>query len=418
MKLINWSLFKHLIFSYKMRLLFLLILSVLSYSCGDSPSDAASSAKNSDKQFNYEETSDYVSPNNAELGNDTNDVSAQPSAIPNYEEASESALPNTELGASNDDVSSQYSVVSNGGKSFVCYFTNSELSMDNISEGYLSVDESVDESNFDETFDNNIPSNNEVYSQNFDNNNNRNSNNRNYTPINNNANSAPRNISNNGSLHKLDKSTVEQLVDAISKGNIKDLEDLLSQIDINAKDNDGKTPLHHAVINNTNCRKEVFDALLNNPNIDVNIADNNGHTALHCAVNCRDSENYIEKVKMLLDYKCFDINAVDNDGDTPLHIAADKDDGEMFEVLENAGANSNIKNRLKNTPKFLKWQRESLRLLRSPSSSELKSDVDVQSSSELSEVNKGTYLEKFFSSAKNTLVSLTNNILSPNNEKK
>ena len=98
--------------------------------------------------------------------------------------------------------------------------------------------------------------------------------------------------------------------------------------DVNAKDKEGKSPLHYAE------RKAVAELLLAK-GADVNAKDNEGKTPLHCATR-KDT------VELLLATGA-DVNAKDNGGETPLHCAerrVAKDNlnlNEMIEVLRQHG---------------------------------------------------------------------------------
>ena len=84
--------------------------------------------------------------------------------------------------------------------------------------------------------------------------------------------------------------------------------------DINAKDGDGMTALHYAVIKGY---PELVDKLLSHEGIDVNLQDGNGLTALHYAVR----EKITDGVKALLAYDDIDVNLQDGNGMTALHHA-------------------------------------------------------------------------------------------------
>jgi len=74
--------------------------------------------------------------------------------------------------------------------------------------------------------------------------------------------------------------------------------------------------------------------LLNTPGIDVNAKRNNGRTPLLRAANL----GHIEVVELLLKTPGIDINAVDQWGRTPLFRAANDGHDEIVRMLKAAGA--------------------------------------------------------------------------------
>ena len=99
--------------------------------------------------------------------------------------------------------------------------------------------------------------------------------------------------------------------------------------DINAKEKDGQTRLHDAVINN---RKEMAELLIAK-GVDINAKDKDGQTPLHNAV----SGNSKEMAELLI-AKGADINAKDQYGNTPLSWAVLLKHKEMEELLRRHGA--------------------------------------------------------------------------------
>lgn len=97
--------------------------------------------------------------------------------------------------------------------------------------------------------------------------------------------------------------------------NIKALKDVLSneEINVNAKDRDGYTPLHYAR------SAEAVNALLSHKKIDINAKSSLGWTPLHVAI----FHNYPETVSALLSDERIDVNVRDGVGVTPLLLAAD-----------------------------------------------------------------------------------------------
>jgi ankyrin repeat protein len=114
-------------------------------------------------------------------------------------------------------------------------------------------------------------------------------------------------------------------------------------VDVNAKDEFGRTPLHYAAT------KEIAELLIAK-GADVNAKDMPGFTPLHRAA--RFSRYEIAK---LLISKGADVNARDDDGFTPLHEAAYSFTGgrgpiRTVELLISKGANVNSKGESGGTP--------------------------------------------------------------------
>ena len=107
--------------------------------------------------------------------------------------------------------------------------------------------------------------------------------------------------------------------------------------DVNAKNIDGKTPLHQAAYFNKN--PEVITTLIK-AGADVNAKNKNGSTPLQDAV----WFNKNPEVTTLLIKAGADVNAKDNKGYTPLHFAAGYNENpEVFTLLIRAGADVNAK---------------------------------------------------------------------------
>jgi ankyrin repeat protein len=108
------------------------------------------------------------------------------------------------------------------------------------------------------------------------------------------------------------------------------------KFDINGIDNNGLTPLHHAMngsVSTTNVPRLI--QLGANPSI----ADKNGVTALHVAARNADSMDLIE---LLLNTEAVDVNCVDKQGRTPLNCARSNKHGlgeRIVNRLRESGAN-------------------------------------------------------------------------------
>jgi len=112
---------------------------------------------------------------------------------------------------------------------------------------------------------------------------------------------------------------------AIFDGNIEAVKQhLAAGTDVNAKDDNGWTPLHFAVYYG---HKEIVELLITK-GAEVNAKDNNGWTPLHLA-----AENGRKQVAELLIANGADVNAKDNNGWTPLHLAVDGGHTETADLL-------------------------------------------------------------------------------------
>ena len=103
---------------------------------------------------------------------------------------------------------------------------------------------------------------------------------------------------------------------------------LAAGTDVNAKDDNGWTPLHFAVYYG---HKEIVELLIAK-GADVNAKDKNGWTPLHLA-----AENGRKQVAELLIAKGADVNAKDKNGWTPLHLAVDGGHTEIADLLRKHG---------------------------------------------------------------------------------
>lgn len=107
--------------------------------------------------------------------------------------------------------------------------------------------------------------------------------------------------------------------------------------DINYADNEGRSLLMYAVLEND---IEVIRTLIDK-GANVNLHDNNGWTALHFAA----SEYLVTVVKLLID-KNANVNAKDSYGNNVIWRAvfSSKGRGEIIQILLNNGADPNIAN--------------------------------------------------------------------------
>ena len=105
--------------------------------------------------------------------------------------------------------------------------------------------------------------------------------------------------------------------------------------DVHAKDNSDNTPLHNAVfVGNA----EVIPVLIK-AGADVHAKDNNGNTPLHMAT----TQGHAEIISILLQAKA-DVNAKNNEGVTPLQFATQENHAEVISVLVKMGADVNATN--------------------------------------------------------------------------
>ena len=102
----------------------------------------------------------------------------------------------------------------------------------------------------------------------------------------------------------------------------------IESYEVNERDADGLTPLHHAT-NQPDIH--VMECLLRSKSIDVNIQNNLGQTPLHTVVSNQD----LAKTRLLLQHTRIDVNALAAvSRETPLHIASNNKDGlEILKIL-------------------------------------------------------------------------------------
>jgi ankyrin repeat protein/Zn-dependent protease with chaperone function len=110
-----------------------------------------------------------------------------------------------------------------------------------------------------------------------------------------------------------------------------------------------RPPLHEATVA---WDIEKIKSLLSQ-GVDVNARDNLGRTALHCA--CAKFDTPSDEIARLLITRGADVNARDNDGNTPLHVAAGEWDisKDLLDLLLAKGADINARNDDGQTPLHL-----------------------------------------------------------------
>ena len=120
-------------------------------------------------------------------------------------------------------------------------------------------------------------------------------------------------------------------------------------VDVHAKDNYGKTPLHNAAFTNN---IEIVKYLVSK-GANIHAKGNNGATPLNNAIRDVDSimayNRLIQTVAFLVS-KGADVNAKDSEGDTPLHSAAFFGHVDIAKFLVSKGADVNAKNSAGETP--------------------------------------------------------------------
>jgi len=117
---------------------------------------------------------------------------------------------------------------------------------------------------------------------------------------------------------------------AAKDGAISRVKHLIAEgADINARDNQGRTPLYEAILGgNVNTVK-----LLTWHGADINARDNQGRTPLHLA----SGRNHQAVTELLIDQGA-DVNATDKDGDTPLNVAIQMGHTDMVTLLKQHGS--------------------------------------------------------------------------------
>ena len=126
---------------------------------------------------------------------------------------------------------------------------------------------------------------------------------------------------------------------------------IVDYIDVNARDNDGATPLHRAVSENNTHQTQMMIQ----KGADINAMDNKGDTPLHWAARAKSLETLVVLLQNGADVNAINYNSVtpfhpDNDGNLLVHWAARAKSPETLMVLLQNGIDINMKNRNRDTP--------------------------------------------------------------------
>jgi ankyrin repeat protein len=105
--------------------------------------------------------------------------------------------------------------------------------------------------------------------------------------------------------------------------------------DVNAKTNEGRTPLHYTVLP---YYQTQMAKLLIAKGADINAKDNQGSTPLHWVAKYRWGGSGRKQMAELLIAQGADVNAKDKEGKTPLHWAKNSLLKDVEEVLKSHGA--------------------------------------------------------------------------------
>ncbi|XP_029657797.1 putative ankyrin repeat protein RF_0381 [Octopus sinensis] len=146
-------------------------------------------------------------------------------------------------------------------------------------------------------------------------------------------------------IHQRDEGGRTLLIFACRVGADRRILEILidADVEVGAKDGTGWTALDYAVRND---RHHAVKILLSRGS-EVNARANDGQTPLHRAC----CEGYTHTVELLLGHNGIDANVVNNDGDTPLHVAVRGQRNGVVSLLLNQGSvQFDIKNKKEMTP--------------------------------------------------------------------
>ena len=96
------------------------------------------------------------------------------------------------------------------------------------------------------------------------------------------------------------------------------------KFDVNVRDAKGRTVLHYVVLlNNLDRATDVVGHLLEHPKLDVNVRDAKGFTAMHHAVLLNNLDRATDVIERLLAHPKIKVNIRRSDGRTPAQLARD-----------------------------------------------------------------------------------------------
>lgn len=139
-------------------------------------------------------------------------------------------------------------------------------------------------------------------------------------------------------LNKSKQAYLQQWFEAVKKGDLQMLKEVVEKIDINAQDETGQTALMRAA---SNGYENIVKYLLKFPDIEVNIQNSIGESALYFA-SIRGRENI---VKMLLQDPKTNINILDTLGNNALMAAVIGRYEGIVRLLLQVGIDPDIKNK-------------------------------------------------------------------------
>lgn len=117
---------------------------------------------------------------------------------------------------------------------------------------------------------------------------------------------------------------------AIANDQKQIIELILDQVDVNAKNVHGETPLHYIATVGAN---EIFDLLISNKELILNQKNEDGHTPIHIAI----AKENITLINKLIDAG-LDINEGDDETAFPIHYAVMKGLVDIYNLLVQRGA--------------------------------------------------------------------------------